>query len=131
MANIIHDDLKALEIIALKSREKPDFGSEVRKLCRWFSKEFSTPLEEVEKMDLHYILLHKYESFINGLNDEDYLKYKNQLLYPEKLEQIAEEDDSWIEAELQKELEAEQKKLKQPEKEQEELNLTEDFDIQF
>ncbi len=126
--NPLEDELKAIEIIALKSREKPDFESEIRKLYRWFSKEFHVPITEVEKLDLHYILLHKYESYINGLNDEDYIKYKNRLLWPEKLEEIAAQDDDW----LAKELEEEQKRLKEEKKEPEELNLPDDsFDMKF
>ncbi len=121
------DDLKALEILALKSREKPDFESELRKIQRWFSKSFSTPLKEVENLDIHYLLQHKYEDFINSLADDDYIKYKNRLLWPERIEQIAAEDDDWI----AKELENEQNKLKEDKKEPEELNLPEDIDMQF
>ncbi len=122
------DELKALEILALKSREKPDFTSEVRKIQRWFSKSFSTPLKEVEQLDLHYLLQHKYEDYISSLSEEDYTKYKNKLLWPEKIEQIAAEDDDWI----VRELENEQNKLKEVKKEPSESEPPiEEFDITF
>lgn len=122
------EDLKALEILALKSREKPDFESELRKIQRWFSKSFSTPLKEVEQLDIHYLLQHKYEDFINTLSEEDYIKYKNQLLWPDKLEKIIEEDDDWVAKELQNE----QNKLKAVKKEPEQSEpLPEEFDIKF
>lgn len=127
---MLNDDLKSLEILALKSREKPDFESEMRKIQRWFSKSFSTPLKDVEQMDIHYLISHKYEDFINSLSEEDYVKYKAKLLYPEIIEKKEEEDDDWMDQELKKELEAEQAKLKKA-KEEAELNLPESFDIEF
>jgi len=121
------DDFKAIEILALKSREKPDFASEMRKLCRWYSKEFHIPLPEVEKMDLHHILLHRYESFIANLSDDDFLKYKNQLLYPDKIQEKEEDDDDWVKEELAKE----QRKLDEENKKATQSEPLEEFDIEF
>ncbi len=121
------DDLKALEILALKSRERPDFESELRKIQRWYSKSFSTPLKEVETLDIHYLLQHKYEDFINNLPEEDYIKYKNQLLWPERLEQIAADDEDWV----AKALQAEEEKLKKSQETSLNLDKEDEFDVEF
>ena len=39
-----------------------------RKVCRWFSKEFSTPLKEVEQLDWTEVLVHYYENAYDSLN---------------------------------------------------------------
>lgn len=49
--------LRALESVLLNNL--PYFE---RKVKRWFSREFSTPLPEVEKLNWDYILTHYYES---------------------------------------------------------------------
>lgn len=121
------DDFKAIEILALKSREKPDFESEIRKVQRWFSKTFNTPLKDVEKLDVHYLLLHRYEDFVGNMSEEDYNKYKAQLLWPDKIAEKEEDDDDWVKEELEKE----QKKLDESKNKATEPESLPEFDIEF
>ena len=95
------DDITSIQILALKSREKPTFESEIRKVMRWYSKEFSTPLAEVEKIDIHTLLLTRFEDYVQNLPAEEYNKYKRKLLYADVIEQEETEDDDWITKELE------------------------------
>ena len=116
----------------------PTFESEYRKIVRWFSKQFSTPIRDVEEMDVHYVLLHHFEEFIQHLEPEEYNKYKRELLYKEVVVQEEKEDDDWLNKEIE-ELKKAQKELSQtaskPESTQDKLNLPdalpEGFDVEF
>ena len=45
-----------------------------RKICRWYSREFSTPLHEVEKLPITDVLTHYYESHYEDLMGADRLE---------------------------------------------------------
>lgn len=58
--------------LALKSIVSPDFETFRRRICRWYSSSFSTPLKEVEEdYDFFEILLHYFEDSFEKLEDRD------------------------------------------------------------
>jgi hypothetical protein len=58
--------------LALKSVVNPDFDTFRRKICRWYSKSFSTPLKEVEEDIVFFdVLMHYFEDLFEQLEDKD------------------------------------------------------------
>jgi len=87
-----------------------------RKVCRWYSKTFSTKLNEVYDMDWDYILTHYYESSLEEISYNNLIDIVKDEFVPELKEQEDKEAD-----EFAKSLEEEQaqtlinKKIKAPE----------------
>jgi hypothetical protein len=105
--------LKDYQILALHATEKPDYGAFYRRVCRWYSKNFSTPLETVlNDLPEHDVLRHYFEDHYYELeqraqsNDEAkkaYEELKNRILVDEKeIEEIEVEDEEWEKEELSK-----------------------------
>lgn len=46
-----------------------------RKICRWFSKTFNTPLLEVEKLSEIYVLTHYFEHNFDEMTEDEFAKY--------------------------------------------------------
>jgi len=134
-------DTSQIEQIAFASVINPDYDAEYRKICRWFSKEFHTPLPEVEEnLETSYILLHYFEHHFAKLRDsrddspamlDMWENEFNRILDPDnyevETEQQAQEDDEWAE-EMKREIEEEARKAKEAEElaQQEKLNLEEE-----
>lgn len=62
---------KALRILALKSVLDPDVDYYYRKIFRWYSKEFHTPLHIVDDLPLEDVLQAYYESRYEDVNNDD------------------------------------------------------------
>lgn len=116
--------LRSIRILALNSVENPDWESSYRRICRWYSKEFSTPLKQVEDMSEFHVLLtyfeDKYQEMANSSSEDakkNYDSIKEALLMKEEAVDRAEqqkemEDEIWA-AELAEEIKKEQEKDKQ------------------
>jgi hypothetical protein len=100
-------EVRDIQILALGNIEDPDGEAYYRKICRWYSKEFSTPLETVMyDIPERDVLLHYYENLYYELyhdeSEEGQMRYfalREAILRTEKdvvEEEIqAEEDDEW------------------------------------
>lgn len=136
-------DTSVIEQIALASVINPEYDAQYRRICRWFSKEFSTPLPEVEEnLETSYVLLHYFEHNFARLKESRddspaalsmWTDTYNRIIDPENYEASSaaedREDDEWAE-EMKREIEAEEeaRKAKEAEElaEQEKLNLKEE-----
>jgi len=116
------DSIEALQLIALKNIEKPDVEAQLRRIKRFFSTTFHTPLADVENLDLDFVLMHYFEHVYAQLKPEDFGKLRNNLLYKTEIEEINEEDDAWAQQEMDMLLE-EEKKLKEKKLTKEEVKV--------
>jgi HEPN domain-containing protein len=66
------DYYKALRVLALAEviKDNPSAQYSLRRVFRWYSKEFHTPLHIVEELPTHDVLTHYYESHYEGLEDD-------------------------------------------------------------
>jgi succinate dehydrogenase flavin-adding protein (antitoxin of CptAB toxin-antitoxin module) len=95
------DLLKAVQLVAMKAVVKPDQAFLVRRIHRWYSKTFCTPLAEVEDLPLLDVLQTYFEERYQEMSEEDLAREKEQLLQTEEQqalrvqEEEAEEAESW------------------------------------
>ena len=66
-----YDLIHGLRISALLAAIKPDDDAIIRRIYRWYSREFSTPLTEVENLPLEQVLLHYFEDVYEKMKPED------------------------------------------------------------
>lgn len=92
------DYFSSIQILALKDTLNPDEAAVHRRLARWFSKTFFTPLAVAEELSFEDLLQAKYEDYYGQLSPEDLLKEKERLLYGKKIEEIEDDDDKYFEA---------------------------------
>jgi hypothetical protein len=90
------DYLNEIQKAALLSVLDPDYQAYMRKLCRWYSVKFHTPLHEVENLPKDYIYQHYFEAYYEDMEPEE---QHNQIIFlletPEEREKrLKEEDDS-------------------------------------
>ena len=79
-----------------------------RKICRWYSKEYNTPLHQVLEMSFDNILTHYYESMFENMNSTQL--YDNLIPHlPEIIEEQDTEDEEFTQM-LEKEQENQLKK---------------------
>ncbi len=71
---------ESVQLLALASIKKPDGNYFIRRICRWYSREFSTPLHEVEALPLDYVLQNYFESIYEELEEEDFDKRVAEVL---------------------------------------------------
>jgi len=107
------EDLQKLALLAVL---KPDYNSWMRRVCRWYSKSFQTPLEEVENLPTTYVLQHYWEAVYEDLEDDERLAKIVELLEnPEdraiRLAQEKADEDLFVAA-LEEELKANPEALK-------------------
>ena len=98
--------LRALRILAIQSVEDPTYEQVYAKICRWYSREFHTPLPEVEKMAEEMVFKvyfeDKYQSLAKGSEEEQaqYKKDRYEIVTDKRLEDlekvVAQQDDDWI-----------------------------------
>lgn len=100
-------EIRDIQVLALGNIEDPDSNAYYRRICRWYSREFSTPLETViNDIPERDVLLHYYEDLYEGLYKDDseegqmrYFGLRSALLRTTKdvveEEVQAEEDDDW------------------------------------
>jgi len=65
------DPYADIRIIALNNVANKVGSYPIRKLVRWFSREFSTPIHVVEDLPIDYILLQYYESQYENMSKEE------------------------------------------------------------
>ena len=101
MSNFNIYQIKQLEAItAVLARNE---AYQYRKICRWFSRAYSTPLKEVEQLPWDYLLTHYYEA---QLEDMDYNNVFD-LATENYIEEFVNEDEV-LKKKLEEELVAEQ-----------------------
>lgn len=114
MSSRSHDE--DIRLLALHNSyfKTSEYGE--RLLCRWYSKEFHTPLPEVEKLDTSYILLHYWECHYADI-EEERLNYDAVILtetQEEKVERLRkEEEEKKVEQMFLKQAEEEAKRIKE------------------
>jgi hypothetical protein len=110
--------IRALKILAIKSVKNPDFDAAYRKICRWYSREFSTPLESVYNLPEETVLQTFFEDYYDEMSKDkeraQELDVIIQQLAKNEEEQDAEEmeDEAWVQ-EMRREIEAEEEAQKQ------------------
>ena len=122
-------DLAAMQVLALYATESVEWEHEYRRICRWYSSTFFTPLHVVElELSEEYVIKHYFEHTLKALYDkgqepdnaakrEDWLKVRENILTlmdekTRKEVQLREdEDDAWAE-ELRQQILAEEKAKK-------------------
>lgn len=62
--------LQSLQILALDAVLSPDWEASYRHVCRWYSKEFSTPLHTVEDLPIIEVMTHYYEGCYEAMDEE-------------------------------------------------------------
>jgi glucan phosphorylase len=63
----------SLRILALLAvRDKKDWDAAYRRVCRWYSTTFHTPLHQVFDLDESFVLQHYYEHTFGELEDADW-----------------------------------------------------------
>jgi hypothetical protein len=133
---MIKIDIGKIQLIALASVEDPTWTSKFREICRWYSKEFSTPLHYVEyELSPDYVLRHYYESIFLELknNPEDsaairYQNLKDTVMGLTSPEEQDEDDDKWAE-EINRQIKEEQEKEEKARKNKENPNINDEMDI--
>jgi hypothetical protein len=115
------ETLRRLQILALKAVEQPSWEDFYRKICRWYSKTFYTPLPQVLEMSELEVLRTYYEEKydeIYQVKDKDnitkdmYEQMRNSILYGSVYEELLKQE----ELEIEKELEAIRKEYEEAEK---------------
>jgi hypothetical protein len=104
--------INALRLIALQGADENSPDAWYKSKCRWYSREFHTPLEEVFNLPIEKVLTTFFEDLYWSLahgNDQSRMDF-NQLVvdalksestsYQEEMTQIEAEDDEWYEQEL-------------------------------
>lgn len=88
-----------IQKIAFLSVLRPDYDAWIRKVCRWYSRTFKTPLDQVEDLPINYVLQHYWETVFDEMEDAEKRQALMELLEtPEdrkkrvEQEQRAEED---------------------------------------
>jgi hypothetical protein len=61
------EEFRAIAVLAFKAVDSPDYEAFYRKVCRWYSKNFATPLQQVEEMADQYVLRHYFEDQYGAL----------------------------------------------------------------
>jgi hypothetical protein len=85
---------QALQICCLRSVMTADNEYEIRKIFRWYSKEFHTPLHEVEILPLDDVLVSFWESHYEEYDDEARQQLLKEFLTPieEKKKKLDQEE---------------------------------------
>ena len=117
------DLLKAIQITALHEIDQGSSEQWYRYLCRWYSREFHTPLPQVEEMSPEEVFRVFFEDSLYNLKhsdneraEENWLEFKVKAVTPKEiLEKIEQEDDDWAAEMLEKVKRDEEKKRKRNE----------------
>jgi uncharacterized membrane protein len=115
-----------LEVLALKSVALKDPEYFYRKVCRYYSEKFHTPLLEVQQLPWPFVFTNYLEHVIETNNGtEDIYNLAIDICYPEK--RVSDEDElqSWIKR-VEKEEEQKRESKKQKELDVEESKETAD-----
>lgn len=115
------DNYKAIKTSSLKNVLKPNFEYHIRKLYRWYSKQFHTPLQECFDIPVEIVLMHFFEEKYEAMNEEELQEEVHSLLETEdqrkeRIEQeeqdkVAEYEMFRLAAQHNKKIEGKKKKL--------------------
>lgn len=94
---------KSIQIKAIESVLDSDDAYSYRKICRWYSKTFHTPLQDVYNLDFEHVLSNYYESTFEEIPYNDLYDIAIEDFIPELAEQNNEDAEQYA-----KDLEAEQ-----------------------
>lgn len=103
MGTLKAEFIRALHILALDAVECSDYESWYRSICRWYSREFHTPLKEVLEYSDEFVVKTYFEDNLWRTKNSDTdraeeiyedLKYRITTP-PEELAELEEEDDEW------------------------------------
>ena len=106
--------LKAIQILALYEAEQESYNAFYDRICRWYSREFSTPLSDVEAMSEEKVLKVYYQDIVAKLSEDTseegkqhYEEFRKRVVNPDVVKKETDEDDAW-EEEMNKKIEQEQ-----------------------
>jgi hypothetical protein len=123
--------LKSIQILALNAVENPTYEDQFRFICRWFSKTYSIPLNQVDQYSEEEILQIWFEDKLRDLledgGDEQRKAYEDarqNILYEEELQQAEDEDEEWVK-EMKQQVELDNQKNQVSQEPTDELNLLE------
>lgn len=107
--------LKAIQILAIKAVENPTYEDQFRFICRWFSKTYSVPLNNVNEYSEEEILQVWFEErFKEMLESEDnqqrkmYEEIRQDVLYENEIKEVEDDDEEWVN-EMRTQIEKKQK----------------------
>jgi hypothetical protein len=108
MSKMTPQMLQDIQILAAKAAIDPNFEDWYRRICRWYSKECTTPLHVVMGMDEEEVIKVYFEDFYYQLSqrtdDNGKAAFEaavDQLLTkPEDLQEEQSEDDEWYKEEI-------------------------------
>jgi hypothetical protein len=84
------DTIETIQIEALRERLRPTLDGQFRKIQRWFSQTFSTPLIQVEEYPIEYVLLHYFEDRYGSLKDDELIEMARDLILEPQERALAE-----------------------------------------
>lgn len=108
---------KYLQLKAIDSIFNPDDTYLQRKICRWYSKEFSTPLDKVFQIPFDTILTHYYENQFEQIPHNDLVDILVQDHISDLSDENNEELDAWL-----KSLEIHQSRILEAKEKRQSLN---------
>jgi len=115
---VIDDKLvRSLQILAIKAAEDPDAEDYYERICRWYSREFSTKLTEVREADPAHVMKVFYDDHFLSLKtgdehaEREYEKQKLMIIFPEEYKDSLKTDDDWVKK-LEEEMTKEEGKMK-------------------
>lgn len=89
---------KHFKLKALDSTLDPDDGYIYRKICRWYSTNFATPLHKVYKLPVQQILINYYEASLEKVKHNDVIDIAIEDFFPQMLEQQEQDDEAFLKA---------------------------------
>jgi hypothetical protein len=78
------DLIETIQIAALREKLQPTLDGGFRKIQRWFSQTFATPLETVESYPIEYVLLHYFEDRYESLKEHEIQDLVKELILEPK-----------------------------------------------
>lgn len=108
MSDITIDYIDAIRLKAMRAALDPDAAAWFRSVMRWYSKEFSTPLHQVEDLNVEDILVAYFEEHYSQLKDGDEHQQMQLDKILQELTETAEERESRKKQEEQEEAQTQQ-----------------------
>lgn len=96
----MYDILDAVRIQAMRATIRPDEEAIIRKICRWYSREFNTPLHTLDELPIEYILLHYFEEMYEKLKPEERHDLAVKIIETAEEKEIREAEEKKSEEEL-------------------------------
>lgn len=94
--------LEALQLLALRAVESPNWDDFYYSVCRWYSKTFHTPLHQVRSVPKADVMRawyeEHYEELLNSEDDkkvERYHEIRDSIVFKEELAEREQEDAAW------------------------------------